>query len=87
MEATTDGFELANEDLRIRGHGTVFGERQSGMADLEVADLLRDVELLVAARNDAFAIVDQDPRLSGHPDLADEVRAMLGESVEWLFKS
>ncbi|MET0567121.1 MAG: ATP-dependent DNA helicase RecG [Acidimicrobiia bacterium] len=87
MEATTDGFELANEDLRIRGHGTVFGERQSGMADLVVADLLRDVELLVAARNDAFAIVDQDPQLSGHPDLADEVRAMLGESVEWLFKS
>ena len=54
MEATTDGFELANEDLRIRGHGTVFGERQSGMADLEVADILRDVELLVAARNDAL---------------------------------
>jgi ATP-dependent DNA helicase RecG len=87
MEATTDGFELANEDLRIRGHGTVFGERQSGIADLEVADLFRDVDLLIAARNDAFAIVDRDPQLSGHPDLADEVRAMLGESVEWLFKS
>ena len=42
MEATTDGFELANEDLRIRGQGTVFGERQSGMADLQVADLFRD---------------------------------------------
>jgi len=87
MEATTDGFELANEDLRIRGQGTVFGERQSGMADLQVADLFRDLELLVAARNDAFAIVDQDPLLSIHPDLADEVRALLGESVEWLFKS
>jgi ATP-dependent DNA helicase RecG len=87
MEATTDGFELANEDLRIRGQGTVFGERQSGMADLQVADLFRDLELLVAARNDAFAIVDQDPQLTSHPDLADEVRALLGESVEWLFKS
>ena len=57
------------------------------MADLQVADLFRDLELLIAARNDAFAIVDRDPQLSGHPDLADEVRALLGESVEWLFKS
>ena len=87
MEATTDGFELANVDLRIRGQGTVFGERQSGMADLQVANLLRDLDLLTAARNDAFTIVDQDPGLSDHPELAEEVRAMLGESVEWLFKS
>jgi ATP-dependent DNA helicase RecG len=87
MLATNDGFELAEADLRIRGQGTVFGERQSGMADLRIADLFRDFELLVAARRDAFAIVDSDPELAGHPDLAEEVRAMLGESVEWLFKS
>jgi ATP-dependent DNA helicase RecG len=87
MVATNDGFELAEADLRIRGQGTVFGERQSGMADLRIADLFRDFELLVAARRDAFAIVDSDPELTGHPDLADEVRAVLGESVEWLFKS
>jgi ATP-dependent DNA helicase RecG len=87
MVATTDGFELAEADLRIRGQGTVFGERQSGMADLRIADLFRDFELLIAARRDAFAIVDSDPELTGHPELAEEVRAMLGESVEWLFKS
>jgi ATP-dependent DNA helicase RecG len=87
MAATTDGFELANVDLKIRGQGTVFGERQSGMADLKLADLFRDFDLLVAARRDAFAIVDQDPGLNGHPELAEEVLAMLGESVEWLFKS
>jgi ATP-dependent DNA helicase RecG len=87
MVATNDGFELAEADLRIRGQGTVFGERQSGMADLRIADLFRDFELLIAARRDAFAIVDSDPELAGHPDLAEEVRAMLGESVEWLFKS
>jgi ATP-dependent DNA helicase RecG len=87
MVATNDGFELANEDLRIRGQGTVFGERQSGMADLRIADLFRDFELLVDARRHAFAIVDSDPVLAGHPDLAEEVRAFLGESVEWLFKS
>ncbi len=87
MAATTDGFELANEDLRIRGQGTVFGDRQSGMADLQLADLFRDFDLLVAARRDAFAIVADDPGLSRHPELAEEVRAFLGESVEWLFKS
>ncbi len=87
MVKTNDGFELANEDLRIRGQGTVFGERQSGMADLRIADLFRDLELLIDARRDAFAIVDGDPGLVEHRDLADEVRAFLGESVEWLFKS
>ena len=85
--STTDGFVLAEEDLRIRGQGTVFGARQSGMADLRFADILRDVDLLVAARRDAFALVDRDPDLSGHPELAEEVRAMLGEAVEWLFQS
>jgi ATP-dependent DNA helicase RecG len=57
------------------------------MADLKLADVIRDFELLVAARRDAFALVDRDPELKEHPELAEEVRAMLGESVEWLFKS
>ena len=87
MAATNDGYQLAEADLRIRGQGTVFGERQHGMADLRIADLFRDMDLLIAARRDAFAIVDDDPDLARHGDLADEVRAILGESVEWLFKS
>ncbi len=87
MAATTDGLELAQHDLRIRGQGTVFGARQSGMADLVLADIIRDLDLLTAARRDAFTIVDRDPLLSEHPELAEEVRALLGESVEWLFKS
>jgi ATP-dependent DNA helicase RecG len=87
MAATNDGFELANVDLMIRGQGTVFGARQSGMADLRLADIIRDFELLSNARHDAFGLVDHDPDLSRHPELADEVRALLGDSVEWLFKS
>jgi ATP-dependent DNA helicase RecG len=87
MAATTDGFVLAEEDLRIRGQGTVFGARQSGMVDLRFADVIKDFELLVAARHDAFELVDRDPELSGHPELALEVRAMLGDAVEWLFHS
>jgi ATP-dependent DNA helicase RecG len=65
----------------------VFGVRQSGIADLVLADIIRDLDLLAAARRDAFTIVDRDPDLGAHPELADEVRALLGESVEWLFKS
>ncbi|MDP9494241.1 MAG: ATP-dependent DNA helicase RecG [Actinomycetota bacterium] len=87
MASTTDGFVLAEEDLRIRGQGTVFGARQSGMPDLRFADVLRDFDLLVEARHDAFELVDHDPELSAHPELAQEVRAMLGDAVEWLFHS
>ena len=87
MTSTTDGFRLAEEDLRIRGQGTVFGTRQSGVKDLRIADILEDFDLLVAARRDAFGLVDSDPAISGHPDLAQEVRAMLGDEVEWLFVS
>jgi len=87
MVATTDGFRLAEEDLRIRGQGTVFGTRQSGLADLRIADILVDAELLVAARREAFALVAADPALTRHPELAAEVKALLGEAVEWLFVS
>lgn len=87
MTATTDGFRLAEEDLRIRGQGTVFGTRQSGVKDLKIADILEDFDLLVAARRDAFGLVESDPELRDHPDLAAEVLAMLGDEVEWLFVS
>lgn len=87
MVGTTDGFRLAEEDLRIRGQGTVFGTRQSGVKDLKLADILSDFDMLVAARRDAFSLVDTDPTLSSHPELAREVRAMLGEEVDWLFVS
>jgi ATP-dependent DNA helicase RecG len=87
LVGSTDGFELAHQDLEIRGQGTVFGTRQSGMKDLRLADIIADIDLLVAARRDAFGLVDSDPALGQHPDLADEVRALLGEAVEWLFVS
>lgn len=87
MVGTTDGFRLAEEDLRIRGQGTVFGTRQSGVKDLRLADILVDFDLLVAARRDAFALVAADPTMAAHRELAAEVRAMLGEEVDWLFVS
>jgi ATP-dependent DNA helicase RecG len=87
MVQTTDGFRLAEEDLRIRGQGTVFGTRQAGVKDLKLADILRDTNELLAARREAFALVAADPKLEKWSDLAEEIRAFLGEDVEWLFRS
>ena len=87
MVDISDGFRLAEEDLRIRGHGTVFGARQSGFSDLRIADILRDRKELAAARREAFELVERDPKLELHPEVKAEVRALLGAEVEWLFKS
>ncbi len=87
MVASDDGFVLAEEDLRIRGQGTVFGARQAGTADLRIADLLRDTQLLIDARREAFALVAADPDLSDSPAVATEVQALLGDAVAWLFVS
>lgn len=87
MVEHTDGFRLAEIDLTIRGQGTVFGERQSGLGDLRLADLVRDFELLVDARRAAFGLVAADPLLEGHPELRAELAAMLGDEVAWLFVS
>ncbi len=84
MVSIADGFELAEEDLRIRGQGTVFGARQSGASDLNLADLIRDAPLLVVARREAFDLVREDPGLREHGALAEEVRALLGDQVGWL---
>ena len=87
MVKHSDGFHLAEEDLRIRGHGTVFGARQSGFSDLRIADILKDRRELMAARREAFALVAEDPGLERHPEIGEEVRVLLGEQVEWLFRS
>ena len=88
MEATTDGFKLAEVDLKIRGEGTVLGTRQKGRSDLKLASLLKDRDLIQLARDEAFAMVDADPLLEGNQVLADEVRALLDEDEQsFLFKS
>lgn len=87
MVETTDGFRLAEEDLRIRGQGTVFGTRQAGVKDLKLADILRDVETLILARREAFSLVAADPGLERHRELAEELRMLLGDDVAWLSRS
>ena len=64
LAKTSDGFQIAEEDLRLRGPGEFFGTRQHGLPELKVADLVEDFELLRLARRDAFAIVAEDPGLN-----------------------
>lgn len=62
--ATTDGFRIAQEDLRLRGQGDLFGEEQHGVPGLRHADLSTDLDLLEHARRRARELVDEDPELS-----------------------
>ncbi|MEJ7585621.1 MAG: hypothetical protein WKF43_16410 [Acidimicrobiales bacterium] len=66
---TTDGFELAEVDLDLRG-GHDHGERQKGRNDLKLASLRRDREWVTRAREVAFELVGADPDLSTHPSCA-----------------
>jgi len=85
---STDGFELAEVDLDLRGEGTIMGERQKGQNDLKLASLRRDREWVVKAREVAMEILDADPDLAEHELLAEEVELFLGgEDVDFLLKS
>ena len=70
MAASTDGFELAEKDLEIRGAGEVFGERQSGISDLKLGRIPRDEPVVIEARRVAEQILDDDPDLAAHAQLA-----------------
>jgi ATP-dependent DNA helicase RecG len=87
MVGTTDGFELADEDLRLRGEGTLFDVRQSGLPDLKLARLADDLELVKRARARAFAVIEDDPALAGHPELMRELRSRFERSIDWLFET
>jgi ATP-dependent DNA helicase RecG len=84
---STDGFELAETDLDLRGEGTILGERQKGRNDLKLASLSRDRQVVVEARQAAIRLLDSDHDLSRHADLVDEL-ALLAEDndEEFLLK-
>ncbi len=63
LKETSDGFQIAEEDLRLRGPGEIAGMRQSGYLRLRFADLVADLELLKSAREDALALLAEDPGL------------------------
>ena len=80
VAATNDGFALARLDLEHRKEGDVLGSRQSGgKSQLRLLRLLRDEDLILAAREDAFAIVTADPDLERHPALRNVIASALDE--------
>jgi ATP-dependent DNA helicase RecG len=76
MVRTTDGFVIAEEDLRLRGPGEFLGTKQSGILRLRIANIVGDSEILAQAREDAFCLVDADPGLQSpvHQPLAEHIR-------------
>ncbi|MBS3733511.1 MAG: ATP-dependent DNA helicase RecG [Phycisphaerae bacterium] len=84
LTETHDGFTIAEEDLRIRGPGELFGTRQHGLPELKVADLIEDLDLLRDARRDAFALVRDDPSLSGphHQTLREEMEKLYADRLD-----
>jgi ATP-dependent DNA helicase RecG len=81
---TTDGFELAETDLRIRGAGQLFGRAQSGLPDLVLARIQEDIDLVAATRELAARILDDDPELEArqHAGLRTEVLRRYEGGVE-----
>jgi ATP-dependent DNA helicase RecG len=81
---STDGFELAEIDFRLRGPGDLFSTRQHGLPPMYIADLTRDLALLEEARRDAQALAAQDPGLSDpqHALLRRKVLARYGQALE-----
>lgn len=83
MAETRDGFVIAQRDLEQRGPGEFFGTRQHGLPDLKIADVMTDVRLLEAARNDAMRVLADDPELAQieHSGLREEVARAFGRQV------
>ena len=82
MKATNDGFQIADEDLKLRGPGDFFGNRQHGLPQLKVADLLSDMPLLQRAQSRAALLLDADPNLECHPALWQAVEHLFAQVGE-----
>ncbi len=84
--ATTDGFRIAETDLRLRGPGELLGTRQHGATEFKLASLVEDLDLLMSARDEAARIVSADPSLSrpDHTALKAELRRRYREKVAFI---
>lgn len=77
-----DGFKVAEEDMKIRGPGELFGVKQSGMPDLKVADLLRDQSLVEKARYEAELILKEDLSLRKYPKIKEVFDEFWANKIE-----
>lgn len=79
MEQTQDGFELAEQDLLLRGSGQLFGLAQSGLPDLRVANIIKDFEILVQARKDVLDFASQHGMEKLESVMKEELEKRFGE--------
>ena len=83
MEASSDGFFIAEEDLKLRGPGEIFGTRQHGLPDLAITDLSKHMKILEQAKEDAKAMLADDPALDApeHSALRRRITKLFGEDL------
>lgn len=86
MVKTTNGFEIAEVDLQLRGAGDLAGTQQSGLTSFHIADLLHDQELLLTAREEASIIVEKDPTcaLPEHEPIKLYLHAVEKDMLTWI---
>ncbi len=85
MVDTTDGFKIADADLKQRGPGDFFGEKQHGLPTLKIANIFDDMRVLKAAQGQAREYMKKDFGLKEHPLLKDEVEKLFKDSVQKIF--
>lgn len=85
MVRTTDGFEIADVDLKLRGPGDIAGTQQSGITDLKLADLAKDAQILQHARNVAVEVLNDDPLLQKQENLVmkNQLEALNKNRANW----
>lgn len=85
MVATTDGFEIANFDLKLRGPGDLQGTQQSGVLDFKIADIIKDEKLVSYTRELAKRILEADPNLSSPENkiLAEQLQKLMSREKFW----
>ncbi len=84
MTDTTDGFDIAERDLQLRGPGEFFGTRQHGLPEFKLTDVTSELELLADAKADAMELLEHDPRLSSreHAALREALISQFGDSLQ-----
>ena len=82
MVKTSDGFKIAEEDLRLRGPGDFFGQRQHGLPGLRIADIGCDTQLLKEAQQAAEALLAEDPDLANYPATAERVAQLFTQNAD-----
>ena len=84
MCSTEDGFVIAEEDLKLRGPGEIFGTRQHGLPELNITDLVKNAGMLEKVKNVARDLIDRDSQLElpEHTELKKRVKKMFGEKIE-----